>query len=71
MAVTSSEDFFPAVEWFMASVKMTKAARAKAAPSTPGKPAQPGNKQQHAEQYMEYNTMLKQWVWKWRYPKSQ
>jgi hypothetical protein len=75
VAVTSSEDFFPVIERFLASLRMTKPpgtkATAPANTTTPAKttPATKGG-QQHAEQYMEYNTMLKTWVWKWRYPKS-
>jgi len=67
-AETSSEDCFPAIERFLSSVKMLKPAGATATAKTPAKsPAKGGAKV--AEQYMEYNTMLKQWVWKWRYPK--
>lgn len=69
VALTNSEAFFPVIEKFLGSVELKKPAGATAktpATSTPAK----GAKVEHAEQYMEYNTMLKAWVWKWRYPKS-
>jgi hypothetical protein len=69
-AVMSSDAFFPVIEKFLGSVLVKKPATAKAAAtkSAPS-PGAGGGKAKVAEQYMEYNTMLKQWVWKWRYPK--
>lgn len=69
VALTSSEAFFPAIEKFIGSVELKKPAGA-AAKTPATSPAAKGAKVEHAEQYMEYNTMLKAWVWKWRYPKS-
>jgi hypothetical protein len=80
IALTTSEDFFPAIQSFLGSVQMKKPAGAAATaststaatPSTPStkatKTPAKGGKLQPSEGYMEYSTYTRTWSWKWRFP---
>ena len=68
VAVTSGQDYLPAIQALLNSVKMTKPA---AGTSPAPKPAGPEAAQPAALQgYMDYNPFTKSWTWKVRYPPS-
>ena len=68
VAVTSSRDYGPAIQDFLASVEMTRPAEplqvAKPAAKTPSETAKP----RAVQGYMDYSPFTKTWTWKVRYP---
>jgi hypothetical protein len=70
VAVTSNQDYLPAVQELLASVEMKKPAQAAPTASTPAaKDTTKGTaKPQALQGYMDYNPFTKSWTWKVRYP---
>jgi hypothetical protein len=71
VAVTSSQDYIPAIQDLLGSVEMTKP-KADAAATKPAadKPAAKAGaaKPTALQGYMDYNPFTKTWTWKLRYP---
>ena len=69
VAVTSSQDYLPAVQTLLGSIEMKKPPAAKASAAAAGKSASKGTAKPVALQgYMEYSPYTKSYTWKLRYP---
>jgi hypothetical protein len=69
VAVTSSQDYLPAVQALLGSVEMIKPkAGTKAAATAKPAAAKEAAKPQALQGYMEYSPFTKTWTWKLRYP---
>jgi len=71
VAVTSSQDYLPAVQAFLGSIEMKKppASKASGPAESAGKSASKGTAKPVALQgYMEYSPYTKSYTWKLRYP---
>jgi hypothetical protein len=66
VAVTSSQDYLPAVQALLGSIEMKKPPRS--ASSTPAKAAGKTAKPVALQGYMEYSPYTKSYTWKLRYP---
>lgn len=68
VAVTSGEDYAPAIQALLGSVEMKKPVDAPASTTSTKSTAKETAKPTALQGYMDYNPITKTWTWKLRYP---